>query len=412
MTGDPSSEYRPDSPLRGVRVLELTQYIAGPLAGQQLADFGADVVKIERPDGGDPFRTYVGGKVIRNYGVNYRAYNRNKKSVVLDLQNPAARDVFRRLAADVDVVLENFRPGVMDRLGIGYEVLRASNPSLIYCSVAGFSDDGPYRDRPAFDTVGQALSGILYTFVDPDQPKLRGPTLCDQATAFQASNAIMAALYGKRVSGVGARIDISMVDASVSFVPDFHSFYTDGGVAMEPDTRASVSQAFIMRCTDGMIAFQLAGLTRAWGGLCKAMGRPDVAEDPRFREREVRLGNWSELLDIMRPIFIERSRNYWEETLGAEGIPYAAVLSIPEAHEDPEIKHSGIFEQVQHPLAGPMTLMRRAARINRSRGPQQALPALLGEHTHSVLSNVGYSREEIAALRADGVIGAEAELAC
>lgn len=405
MPGDRSLEYRSDSPLRGIKVIELTQYIAGPFAGQQLADFGADVIKIERRGDGDPFRNYVGGDDLQDYGVHYRSYNKSKKSVALDLQKPEGREVFSRLAASADVVLENFRPGVMDRLGIGYETLRESNPGLVYCSVAGFSDDGPYRDRPAFDTVGQALSGILYTFVDPDQPKLRGPTLADQATALQAAIAIMAALYGRGVSGVGARIDISMVDASVGFVPDFHSFYTDAGVAMEPDFRASMSQAFIMRCADGMISFQLAGLTRAWGGLCRAIGRPDVAEDTRFAERLTRVENWSALLDLMRPIFVQHPRSYWEAALGAEGIPYAAVLSIPEVHEDPEVKHSDIFDRVEHPQAGPVTMMRRPARIDRSRGPRPQLPALLGEHTEAVLRDAGYSSEDVERLRSADVIG-------
>ena len=406
MPSDQISGYTSESPLQSIKVVELTQYIAGPFAGQQLADFGADVIKIERLGSGDPFRNYVGGRDIQDYGIHYRSYNKNKKSVALDLQKPEGRDIFRRLAGSADVVLENFRPGVMDRLGIGYDALKELNPGLIYCSVAGFSADGPYQNRPAFDTVGQALSGILYTFVDPDQPKLRGPTLADQATGLQAAIAIMAALYGRRVSGVGARIDISMVDASVGFVPDFHSFYTDAGVAMEPDFRASMSQAFIMRCSDGMISFQLAGLEQAWGGLCRAVDRPEIAEDPRFAERLTRVQNWSNLLDILRPIFLQHPRGYWEQRLGAEGIPYAAVLSIPEVHEDPEVKHSGIFEKVEHPQAGTVTMMRRAARINCSRGPQQALPALLGEHTEAVLRAAGYNSEEIEGLRSVGAIGA------
>ena len=405
MSSDPISGYASDSPLKGIKVVELTQYIAGPFAGQQLADFGADVIKIERIGSGDPFRSYVGGKDIQDYGIHYRSYNKNKKSVALDLQKPEARDIFRRLAASADVVLENFRPGVMDRLGLGYEALKELNPGLIYCSVAGFSADGPYRDRPAFDTVGQALSGILYTFVDPDQPKLRGPTLADQATGLQAAVAIMAALFGRKVSGKGSRVDVTMVDASIGFVPDFHSFYTDGGVAMEPDFRASMSQAFIMRCADGMISFQLAGLTQAWDGLCRAMERPDIAEDPRFAERLIRVENWSQLLDAMRPIFIQHPRSYWEKRLDAEGIPYAAVLSVPEVHEDPEVKHSGIFEQVEHPQVGTVTMMRRPARIDRSRGPRQALPALLGEHSEVVLREAGYSQDEVDRLRSAGVIG-------
>lgn len=405
VTGKPSSQRRADSPLQGVKVLEVAQYIAGPFAGQQLADLGAEVIKIERPGHGDPFRTYVGGRDIVNFGYHYRAYNRNKKSIVLDLQHPAARDIFRRLAAKADVVLENFRPGVMDRLGIGYEWLREFNPGLVFCSVTGFSGDGPYRDRPAFDTVGQALSGILYSFTDPERPSLRGPTLVDQATALQASNAIIAALYARNASGVGARIDISMVDASVGFIPDFHASYTDAGLAMEPDTRAAVSHAFIMRCSDGLIAFQLGGIERAWIGLCKAIDGPEIARDPRFSERAARLAHWAELIDLIRPIFLTQTRSYWEKRLGGEDIPCAAVLSIPEVHNDPEIQHSGLFEQIEHSVAGPMTMMRRVPRINQSRGPAQSPPALLGEHTDGVMRDLGYNEAEVAVFRSAGVIG-------
>jgi crotonobetainyl-CoA:carnitine CoA-transferase CaiB-like acyl-CoA transferase len=406
VTEDSTNERRVDSPLQGVKVLEVAEYIAGPFAGQQLADFGAEVIKIERPGHGDPFRTYVGGKSISNYGVNFSAYNRNKKSIVLDLRNPAARDIVQRLACQVDVVLENFRSGVMDRLGIGYDILRESNPALIFCSISGFTDDGPYRDRPAFDTVGQALSGILYTFTDPERPNLRGPTLVDQATAMQATTAIIAALYARNMSKVGARIDISMVDASVGFIPDFHAFYTDAGVAMEPDTRAAVSHAFIMRCSDGgVVAFQLGGLERTWVGLGKAIGRTEIVKDPRFITREARVANWADLIELLRPIFLAQTRSYWEERLGGADVPYAAVLSIPEVHNDPEIKHSGLFEQYEHPVAGSMTMMRRVARINRSRGTAQAPPALLGEHTDLVMRSAGYDDDEVAAFRSAGVFG-------
>jgi crotonobetainyl-CoA:carnitine CoA-transferase CaiB-like acyl-CoA transferase len=405
MTAMASPRPRADSPLQGVKVLEATQYIAGPFAGQQLADFGADVVKIERPGCGDPFRIYTGGKSTPNYGHNYRAFNRNKKSLVLDLQNPQASDVFRRLATKVDVVLENFRPGVMDRLGIGYEALSKINPRLIFCSVSGFSSDGPYRDRPAFDTVGQALSGILYTFIDPEAPILRGPTLVDQATALQASNAIIAALYGRNATGVGARVDVTMIDASVGFVPDLHVRFTDDGLGTDSETRAAVSQAFVMRCSNGVIAFQIGAIERAWIGLCKAMGRLELANDPRFNSREARVNNWQQLIDTLRPIFLAQTRSYWEQHLANEDIPSAPVLSVPEVQDDQEVKHSGLFEPFEHTAAGPMVMMRRVARINGSRGAAQAPPALLGEHTDSVLREAGYSDAELAALRASGAIG-------
>lgn len=405
MTGNSSSERRTDNPLQGVKVLELTQYIAGPFAGQQLVDFGADVIKVERPGLGDPFRTYMRGERIKNFGVNYRAYNKGKKSIALDLQKPEAQEILRRLATKVDVVLENFRPGVLDRLGIGYDALRKLNPSLIFCSVSGFSDDGPYRNRPAFDTVGQALSGILYSFADPEDPKLRGPTLVDQATALGASNAILAALYGRSKNGQGTRIDISMVDASIGFIPDMHSFYTDAGVTLKPDDRAATSQAYIMRCADGMIAFQLGGLANAWTGLTKMVGLPELATDPRFAEREARAENWDELQATLRPVFMSQKRGHWEKLLAAADIPYAPVLSIPEVHEDPEVKHSALFREAEHPVAGAMTMMRRVSKFDGSRGPDRDFPALLGEHTDSVLRDVGYSEAEVEGFRSAGLIG-------
>lgn len=407
MTLKSTSEVGLDCPLQGVRVLELTQYIAGPFAGQQLADLGADVIKIERPGSGDPFRTYVGGKKVKNFGVNYRAYNRSKKSIVIDIQHPAAKEIILDLAAKADVVLENFREGVLDRLGIGYDVMRGVNPGLVFCSISGFSGDGPYRDRPAFDAVGQAISGMLYTSVDPENPRLRGPTLVDQATALQASNAVLGALFAKSRTGRGARIDISMVDASIGFIPDMHAFYTDAGVAYDSEMRSSISQAFIMRCSDDkMIAFQLGGSEPLWASLCEALGSPrEILEDPRFATREIRARNWSDVIAALRPIFASQTRSYWERELEAKDIPYATVLTFPEVQKDPEVIHSGLFHTVEHPLAGPMVLLRRVARINGSRGPDQALPALLGEHTDSVMREIGYKEEQIAAFRSSGVFG-------
>ncbi|HKP79107.1 MAG TPA: CaiB/BaiF CoA-transferase family protein, partial [Phenylobacterium sp.] len=334
-----------DSPLQGVRVLEVAQYIAGPMAGQQLADFGAEVIKIEKPGGGDPFRTYAGGRNVPNYGFNFRGYNRNKKSLVLDLSAPDAAEVVKKIAATVDVVLENFRPGVMDRLGIGYEALRKINPGIIYCAVSGFSPDGPYRNRPAFDTVGQALSGMLYLFSDPEKPTMRGPTVADQVTALQASNAIMAMLRAKQKSGEGGRIDISMIDAAASFMPDVYAGHTDAGVAMEPESRAASSQAFVMPCADGkLIAIQLGALDKAFLGLVEVLGRPDLLQDPLFGTREARVANWPGLLDVIRPLFKSQPRDAWMPMFLDKGVPCSEVLTIPEVITCAEIVHSGLFE--------------------------------------------------------------------
>lgn len=395
-----------DSPLRGIRVLELAQYIAGPLAGQQLADFGAEVIKIERPGGGDPFRTYAGGRNVENYGFNYRAYNRNKKSLVLDLGTAEGQQVVKRLAAGVDVVLENFRPGVMDRLGIGYEALRQINPRIIYCGISGFSADGPYRNRPAFDTVGQALSGILYLFLDSENPQLRGPTVADQATALQAATAIMAMLCGRHRNGAGGRIDITMVDAAAAFIPDVYAGHTDAGVAVLPESRVALSQAFVMTCADGkLLAVQLGGLDKAFFSLIGELGCAAVADDPLFHVRRDRSANWSRLVDILRPYFAKQPRSHWMQRFFEIGVPCSEVLTIPEVIECPEVVHSGLFETREHPQAGAMTMMKRPARINQSRGPRQSFPPLLGEQSEAILRDVGYTDDEIAAMRAAGAFG-------
>ena len=399
------------APLDGVKVLEVSQYIAGPYAGQHLADAGAEVIKIERPPFGDPLRSYATGKAPL-FGANFLAFNRNKRSVVLDLQSAEGREVFLKLAERADVVLENFRPGVMDRIGLGYETLRQSNPGLIYCGVAGFPADGPDRLRPAFDTVGQALSGILHMLTDPKKPRMRGPSIADQTTGLFAANAIFAALYRRSKTNVGCRIDLTMVDASMSLIPDAFAFHTEVGVDWDSETRAGMSHSMVMRCAgDELLAIHLGGPERWWQLLVQAVQTPELLKDPRFNLREVRIPNWDALLDILQPIFLGRTRAEWMKRLLDLDVPCAEVLTIPEVVANPGVRHAEIFETYDHPVAGPMKLMRRAARIDGSRGPPQKPPALLDEHTDLVLRELGYSDDKVAAMRASGGVGANAQTA-
>lgn len=400
---------QPENPLAGIRVLELGQYIAGPLAGQQLADYGAEVIKIERPGTGDPFRVYDNRGAVPNYAYNYRAFNRKKKSLALDLQKPEAREVLKRMIVDIDVLLENFRPGVLERLGLGYETLKSINPRLIYCSISGFFADGPNRERPAFDTIGQALTGMLDIFSNPDEPRMRGTTIADQATALQAANAIMAALFGRERTKTGCKIDLTMIDATASFMPDIYAAHTDAKLEVHSELRPAGSQAFVLRCRDDeIIAVQMGGGPNNFNRILDAAGCPELALDPLFGDRAQRVPNWSGFLQALAPHFRKYSRDELLARLQERDIPCGPVLSVAEAIESSEMIHSGLFETIEHPKAGPLMMMQRAARINNSRGPQQTTPALLGQHTTAVLRDAGFTEKEIVDLVDAGVVAVAA----
>lgn len=390
------------APLSGINILEVTQYISGPFAGQQLADAGANVIKVERPDGGDPMRNYASGKAPL-YGPNFIAINRNKRSIALDLQNPHGVLAFQALADWADVVIENFRPGVMDRLGIGYDALRKTNPKLIYCSIAGFAHDGPDARRPAFDTVGQALSGLLYIFTDPEKPMLRGPTLSDQVTGLFASNAIQSALIERMRTGAGRRIDVTMMDATMSLIPDAFACYTESDIEWDSERRAAMSQALVLRCKhDELLAIHMAGPERMWLRFVEAIERTDLASDSRFTPRDLRIQNWAALIDELRPIFDQRTRAEWVQRMIAADVPAAEVLRIPEVLESEGVRQAQMFETVDHPKAGPVTLIRRAARFDGDRGAPQHPPALLGEHTDEVLAEIGFMAGGAVPVAAEG----------
>lgn len=393
------------SPLKGIRVLELGQFIAGPYAGLQLADLGAQVIKIERPGQGDPFRAFGLGPQYAGYSHNFCAFNRNKLSLTIDLNDARGKEVFRRAANQSDVVLENFRPGVMKRLGLDYESLREINPGLVYCSVAGFSEDGPYCDRPAYDAVGQAVSGLMSLMVDPADPRILGPTISDQVTGMQAYAGVLAALYERERSGVGSRVDITMVEATLSIIPDFFTAYTQAGVVMTQESRSAVSLSFSFMCGDGkLLAVHVSSIEKFWQALVAAIERPDIGEDSRFSIRLNRIKNYEALLEALRPVFAAMPRAHWAARLSEHDVPSAVVNSIPEAMQDPEVLHLGMFHELVHAHYGKMTAMRRAVRINGERESEPLPPPALGEHTDSLLREFGYAPHAIGDLREAGIV--------
>jgi len=333
------------SPLKGIKVLELGQFIAGPFAGLQLADLGAQVIKIERPGLGDPFREFgVPGRSARGYSHHFCAFNRNKLSLTVDLGRPKGQELFRRAASKVDVVVQNYRPGVMKRLGIDYDVLSKLNPRLVYCAIAGFTEDGPYRDQPAYDAVGQAYSGLMGVSVEKEDPRVRGHTITDQVTGMQACSGVLAALYERERTGRGSRVDITMIEASVSFMPDAFTAYTQSGVVLSAQTRAAFSLGFVFNCADDkMVAIQVSSIEKFWRALLAAVERPDIGEDPRFKDRPGRIGNFQALIDVLRPVFAAKPRDFWMQRLAEHDVPGAPVHTIPEVIDDPEVRHLGVF---------------------------------------------------------------------
>ena len=394
------------APLEGIKVLELGQFIAGPFLGLQLADLGAEVIKVERPVTGDPFRDFgMTGPKYKNYSHNFCAFNRNKLSVTLDLGEPRGQELFRRMAAKVDVVLQNYRPGVMKRLGIDYDVLSKLNPRLVYCAIAGFAEDGPYKDQPAYDAVGQAISGVLSMSVDKDDPRITGHTISDCATSLQGALGILAALFRRERTGRGSRVDISMIEASVGFMPDAFTAYTQGGIVMQPETRPAFSLGLVFKCADDqMVAIQGSSIEKFWRAMLSAVGRPDIADDPRFCDRPGRVKNFQALIQVLRPVFAVKPRAHWMDALSRADVPCAPVHSIAEAMQDPEVRHLGLFHEVEHAQYGKTTAMRRPLRIDRERESNPLPPPALGEHTDSVLKELGVQEAEIAELREARVI--------
>ena len=390
------------SPLEGIRILELSTMITGPYAGMMLADLGAEIIKLENPKGGDPFRNFLGGL----YSAQFLSYNRNKRSITLDLRSDKGHELALKLVEQADVLLENFRPGVMDRLGLGYETLKERNPRLIYCSISGFGEDGPYRDRPAYDAVAQALSGSASLIVDSDEPRALGPTISDNMTGIYACYGIMGALLERERTGVARRVDVNMLESTVAFIATPYSHLTQHGIKSGPLTRVSVSQSYAVKCGDGkLLALHLSSPEKFWQGLLNALERPEIGEDERFDTRMNRIKHYVALNKVLSEAFSTRPREVWMKRLEEEDVPYAPILFLEEVFEDPQVKHLGTFFDIEHPVEGKVTGIRRPVLFDGSREDQPEVPPpTLGEQTDEILKELGYGDNAIADFHAESVV--------
>ena len=361
--------------LKGVRIVEQGTFITGPCCGMMLADLGADVIKVESPDG-DPYRAYQGG----NYSPHFQAYNRNKRSLALDMKQAGDRSLFDSLIKDADVFIQNFRPGTADRLGAGAKRLQELNPKLVYCSISGFGADGPYVDRPSYDSVAQALSGFLSVVVDEDRPRFLGPALADAITGIYASYGILGALFDRSRTGKGRMVEVSMLEAMAHFaVEPFAAFFALGAVPKSSD-RPRLAQAHILRTKDGgLIAIHLSSLEKFWTGLLAAVEAPELGTDPRFSTRLARIDNYDALGRELDRRFSERPVDEWVQKLGAADVPFAPINKVSAVVEDPQVKHLGLMVPGENPHSAKQ-LVRPPVQFDGQRAASVRPAPLLNEH--------------------------------
>jgi len=363
--------------LKDIRVVELGTYITGPAAGMHLADLGADVIKVERPGTGDPFRAFKGGL----YSPHYQTYNRNKRSIALDTKDPDDLAVFHDLIATADVFIQNFRPGVAEKLGAGEEDLRRIRPDLIYCAISGFGTSGPSRDRPAYDTVAQAASGYLRLLTPPDNPRVIGPAIADSVTGQYAAMACLAALMERSKTGKGRRIDISMLEAMAHFNLDSFTHYYSVGEVMGPLSRPVVSQSYTFECADGKwVAIHMSSPAKFWEGMLDATGQAQLKADPRFAERLERIKHQDDLIEILTPVFRTRTRDAWCAALLEHEVPHSPAYDADEALEDPQAVHLKIKTSAPSSELGTFTTVRAPYNFDGEPEMDVLPPPTLDEH--------------------------------
>jgi crotonobetainyl-CoA:carnitine CoA-transferase CaiB-like acyl-CoA transferase len=387
--------------LEGIKVLEIASFVSGPWAAQMLAELGAEVIKVESPDGGDPFRNFSPD----GYSSAFCAHNMHKKSITIDLGKSEGRDLLKRLVANFDVLIENFRPGVMDKRQLGWTQLSKINPQLVYCSISGFGADGPYRDRPAYDTVIQALSGVLDQFLATDRPKIAGPNVADSVTSLCAVIGILGALFERQRTNRGHYVEVAMIDSLVAFATNAIAQYLKTGVNPGPYQRPANSQCFVFRCSDNkLIAIHMSKPEKFWRGLLAAVNRPNIADDQRFADNRSRILNYEELGAVLSEIFATRTRSEWSAALEANDVPYATVNKFDEVIADPQVIHRKIVLDMEHPSKGRVRGISRPVVFDGSRDFKASAPPVLGEHTDEVLTASGLSGQELRTLKEKKVI--------
>jgi len=371
--------------LEGITILEFASYVSGPYAGMLLGDLGAEIIKIEDPKTGDSFR----GWGAADYSATFGSVNRNKKSVILDLKSDDGRAAARALAAEADVVIENMRPGTMERLGLGWDELSAANPRLVYCSITGFGRTGPYADRPGYDTVGQAMGALLSVLTDLDNPQPMGVSLSDHLTGIMAAYGILGALMARHTTGRGQMVDTSLLSATLAFLGENAARYFEEGDIPKRKTRTETAQVYAFVAGDGKpFVVHLSSPPKFWEGLCRTAGHPEWIDDERFKTKADRRKAYDTLHAGFQDVFKAKPRDHWLGLLREADVPSAPIYSLDEALADPQVQHLGMVTELPHPKVGSVKLVTGA--VNLSDTPIAIISPAPGhgEHTEEILARI------------------------
>lgn len=394
--------------LEGVRILDLTNVLAGPFATRYFALCGAEVIKIEVPGSGDLARSLgcmpqLNKKLM---GTSFLAQNANKKSVTLDLKSDKGKEIFRKLVEKADVVVENFRPGVMKRLGLGYDDLCKVNPKIIYCAISGFGQTGPDAKNPAYDQIVQGLSGVMAINGDETLNPLRcGFPVCDTVGGLDAAFSIMGALFHREKTGEGQMIDVAMLDSIMPLMGWVAANLLIGGQQPQllGNDNFTAAPSGTFHTQDGYINIA-ANKQEQWEAVCDLVEAPELKTDPRFQERDNRKKNRKELTPLLEEKLKLKSTEHWVKEMNAKGIPAGAILSLEDALNAPQIKHRETLQTVHAEGVGDLKLFNMTAKFSKTPGKVETPPPTLSQHTEEILESLGYSKEDVASFREQKVI--------
>ena len=392
--------------LEGIRVLDLTRALAGPFCTLMLGDYGADVIKIEIPGTGDDTRHW-GPPFIGDESAYFLSINRNKRSLTLNFKEEKAREIFLKLVEGSDVVVENFTPGVMSRFGLEYETVKRANPGIIYCSISGFGQDGPYQSRPAYDQIMQGISGLMSITGDPEgEPEKIGVAVTDIGAGMWAAFAVMSALFRREQDGQGQYIDISMLDAQVAWLTYQAGYYFAYGRPPQRLGKAHPTlvpyQAFMAK--DGKYFNVAVGSERLWERFCQAVKRDDLKDHPDYATNGVRVENRAALAPLLQEYFLTRDADDWVKDLQANSVPAGPINDLADVFSDPQVLHRDMFLEIPHPTLGSIKQTGLPIKFSRTPGGLDRHPPLLGEHNQAILQDLGYSESEIQELLTRSVI--------